>query len=150
MSLLVHPHKTLSTPTTNVESVQEALELEKALRTSIVKDCTWGKCVGLASNQIGLKKSAFIARGKFYANPRITWYSGDKHKFTEGCYSLKGRQFTVERSGSVMLSWLDNKLKPHFKRFDGFSAQVIQHEMDHLLGFTIKERQDELLATTTK
>jgi len=142
MSLLVHPHKTLSTPTSDVESAQEALEIEQVLRTAIKEDCTWGHCVGLASNQIGLKKSAFIARGKFYVNPKIVKHYRKQYTMTEGCYSLKGEQFVVKRYPEILVSYCtpDDMSVIHDVTLKGFDAQVFQHEMDHLLGFTIKER----------
>lgn len=129
-----YPSKILSTksePCTLEEGVRIAgLLLEEA------KKLKWGTVVGLAAPQIGINKRVFMAEGTFYVNPDMAWMSPQKKIHKEGCYSLTKNKFDyqVRRSLSCILQWTDLKGEKHKKKFEGFSAQVIQHEYDHLEG----------------
>lgn len=95
----------------------------------------WGKMVGLAAPQIGIPKRFFIALYKMYINPEILAYSKETYHTREGCYSLeKNKEYDVMRYKEIVLRWQDRIGFSHTKKFDGFRAQVIQHEQDHLLG----------------
>ena len=94
-------------------------------------------CAGLAANQIGELKRVFVAKigGKFQAflNPRIIQKSKMVLELEEGCLSLEGVR-KVKRHYSIMLlsTTINGKVSKHV--FNGFEAQVIQHEMQHLEG----------------
>jgi peptide deformylase len=95
----------------------------------------WGNLVGLAAPQIGISKRFFMALEKMYINPTITKFSEEIYKSLEGCYSLeKGVNYPTTRHEWIILEWQDRNGRAHTKRFDGFRAQVIQHEYDHLTG----------------
>ena len=94
----------------------------------------WGRPVGLAAPQVGLPIRVFIAEGELYINPEITWKTkAPEVTETEGCYSLgPDNLMEVPRSSSIRLQYQNYKGEYEEKRFNGFHARVIQHELDHL------------------
>ena len=97
----------------------------------------WGRMVGLAAPQVGKSWRAFVALGELYINPVTLWKPryGVKTCY-EGCYSLEENKFTYEvpRAYAIKIKWQDINGEWKEKKFKGFEAQVIQHELDHLEG----------------
>lgn len=98
------------------------------------------ECVGLAANMIGsLKRIICVeAQGRHVVmiNPVIVKTSKTYYEAEEGCLSLEGTRKT-NRFFSVRVEYLDMDFKKRVKTFEGFDAEVIQHEMDHLEGIII-------------
>lgn len=96
-------------------------------------------CVGLAANMIGIKKRiiAFDNNGSFTVmlNPEIIKKTG-KYETEEGCLSLSGVRKT-KRYQFITLRYQDEKLAQKEQSFFGFTAQIIQHEIDHCDGILI-------------
>lgn len=95
--------------------------------------------VGFASVQFGTLKRAFvISKGEvliFFKNPRYVNTSGDSYLHAEGCMSIPKKSFKLQRYPKVQIHDDINGTQT----FEGFLAAVVQHEMDHLEGQTIKE-----------
>ena len=97
------------------------------------------ECVGMAANMIGKNKRiiAFSDKGILYEmfNPIII---GREQPFEaeEGCLSLAGVR-KVKRYRKIKILWMTRTFKPRVKNFEGWTAQIIQHEMDHLEGILI-------------
>ena len=94
------------------------------------------RCVGLAANMIGEKKRILVfddggTLSEMF-NPKIIKSSGE-YETEEGCLSLDGVRKT-KRYKTIKLEWQTREGKPKIKTFTGFSAQIIQHEMDHFEG----------------
>ena len=91
-------------------------------------------CVGMAANMIGVnKRIAAISAGKssfVMINPVITAHSAETYEADEGCLSLDGKRKT-ERYEWICAEYLDLKFRKQKQKFSGFTAQIIQHEMDH-------------------
>lgn len=98
------------------------------------------RCAGLACIQIGIPKRVILVRqeDKFipFINPVIVKRSAKTYYTQEGCLSLDGER-TVRRHSSVMVVWTDMKGKRKTKEFTGFTAEVLQHEIDHCNGVLI-------------
>lgn len=97
------------------------------------------RCVGMAANMIGVLKNiiAINDNGNYIVmyNPEIL--KADKEYETEeGCLSLDGVRKT-KRYRRIKVRYLDNDFKIKIKTYDGFTAQIIQHEVDHLNGIII-------------
>ena len=96
-------------------------------------------CVGMAANMIGIPKAiiAFNNDGVYMEmfNPVITQKSGS-YETDEGCLSLTGQRKT-RRFQYIKVRWQDRQMVSHVKRFSGWTAQIIQHEIDHLDGILI-------------
>lgn len=97
------------------------------------------RCVGMAANMIGaLKNIIAINDNNNYLvmyNPEIL--KADKEYETEeGCLSLDGLRKT-KRYKKIKVRYLDKDFKIKIKTYEGFTAQIIQHEIDHLSGIII-------------
>lgn len=98
-----------------------------------------GSCVGLAANMIGISRQIIIVKVGLSSlvmfNPKITMQQSP-YKTEEGCLSLEGMRETT-RFLIIEVEYLDQKWQKKKKRFRGFTAQIIQHEVDHLNGVII-------------
>lgn len=98
-----------------------------------------GSCVGLAANMIGISRQIIIVKVGLSSlvmfNPKITLQQSP-YKTEEGCLSLEGMRETT-RFLIIEVEYLDQKWQKKKKRFRGFTAQIIQHEVDHLNGVII-------------
>ena len=96
-------------------------------------------CVGMAANMIGVNKRiiAFENDGKYMImlNPVII-KKLDPYEAEEGCLSLAGTR-KAERWRSIRVQWQNEKLQTRVKTFTSFTAEIIQHEIDHCEGIII-------------
>ena len=99
-----------------------------------------GECVGLAAPQIGYHKRAIVVLmdDKFVLmlNPVIPSKRGERYRTREGCLSVEGARETT-RYREILVSYTDKYGKTIVKTFKGYTAQIIQHEVDHLNGILI-------------
>ena len=97
------------------------------------------RCVGMAANMIGVSKRiiVFDNNGMYMVmfNPEIVKRSGP-YQAEEGCLSLSGTR-PVKRWRSIKVRWQNEKFQERFKTFTGWTAQIIQHEVDHCEGIII-------------
>ncbi len=96
-------------------------------------------CVGMAANMIGHTKRiiAFYDGSTITVmlNPRITKRSG-AYTTEEACLSLTGTRPT-KRYHSIKVEYQTEKLQKRLKSYNGLTAQIIQHELDHCEGILI-------------
>ena len=98
-------------------------------------------CVGMAANMIGFPKNiiAILLPGSVeplvMLNPRIIAKSG-AYETQEGCLSLPGER-AAERFHTITVRWLDLSMQQQKRTFEGYPAQIIQHEADHCAGILI-------------
>lgn len=96
------------------------------------------ECVGMAANMIGRNLSIIVfmdgLQPTLMYNPKIVSVSSAKQMKTEGCLSHPGKSFNVWRYDSIKVAYQDQSFKKKVKTYQGFTAEVIQHEMDHLTG----------------
>ena len=96
-------------------------------------------CVGMAANMIGVSKRiiAFDNEGKYMVmfNPEIVKRS-EPYEAEEGCLSLPGTR-KAKRYRSIKVQYQNDQFQTRFKTFTGWTAQIIQHEIDHCNGVLI-------------
>lgn len=96
-------------------------------------------CVGMAANMIGVNKRiiAFENEGSYMVmfNPEIIKKS-DPYDTEEGCLSLTGVR-PAKRWKTIKVRWENEKFQERIKTFTGWTAQIIQHEIDHCEGIII-------------
>ena len=96
-------------------------------------------CVGMAANMIGVCKRiiAFDNEGTYMVmfNPVIVKQSGP-YEPEEGCLSLSGVRKT-KRFQTIKVQWQNEKFQTRLKTFTGWTAEIIQHEIDHCEGILI-------------
>ena len=96
-------------------------------------------CVGMAANMIGVNKRiiAFDNEGTYMVmfNPVIVRQSGP-YEAQEGCLSLSGVRKT-KRFQTIKVQWQNEQFQTRLKTFTGWTAEIIQHEIDHCKGILI-------------
>ena len=96
-------------------------------------------CVGMAANMIGVNKRiiAFDNEGEYMLmfNPVIVKQSG-AYEAEEGCLSLAGTRKT-KRYKTIKVQWQNEKFQTRLRTFTGWTAEIIQHEIDHCEGILI-------------
>lgn len=96
-------------------------------------------CVGMAANMIGVNKRiiAFDNEGEYMVmfNPEIVKKSGS-YEAEEGCLSLAGTR-RARRWKSIKVQYQNERFQTRFKTFVDWTAQIIQHEIDHCEGILI-------------
>lgn len=155
MDIISAPHPTLREKAQDIKSLdKKALQILNSLRVTLQnKQDPPG--VGLAGPQVNKKIRAFAIRPvmerdednvavEIFVNPKISKHSQDKvlgededNPDLEGCLSIPKIYGPVPRWDWVELKYQllqNNQLKNHTKKFKGFPARIIQHELDHLDG----------------
>ena len=96
-------------------------------------------CVGMAANMTGINKRiiVFDNEGDYMVmlNPEIVKKTGP-YQAEEGCLSLSGIR-KARRWKSIKVKYQNEKFQTRFKTFTGWTAQIIQHEIDHCEGILI-------------
>ena len=96
-------------------------------------------CIGMAANMIGMSKRiiVFDNEGAYMTmfNPEIIKCS-DPYEAEEGCLSLNGRRKT-KRYRKIKVRYQNAEFQSRLKTFSGWTAQIIQHEIDHCNGILI-------------
>lgn len=96
-------------------------------------------CVGMAANMIGVCKRiiAFDNEGTYMVmfNPVIVRQSGP-YEAQEGCLSLSGVRKT-KRFQTIKVQWQNEQFQTRLKTFTGWTAEIIQHEIDHCEGVLV-------------
>lgn len=94
-------------------------------------------CVGMAANMIGQRKAIVaIAAGRklmVMLNPEVVKKSLGTYKTTEGCLSIPGER-EVDRYDWIEVKYRDMDWHKEKRKFTGFEAKIVQHELDHLEG----------------
>ena len=119
----------------DLQTAQDLLETLMAHRES---------CVGMAANMIGVKKRiiAFLDESErvpaytVMLNPEIIQKDG-AYDTEEGCLSLLGGPRPCKRYKRIKVRYQTTKMQIRIKTYTGFTAQIIQHEVDHCDGILI-------------
>ena len=121
-----------SEPATEAD-LQVIIDLMDTLRDNL------DHCVGMAANMIGERKRIIaFCNGPILmtmVNPQITEKSGE-YETEEGCLSLAGVRKT-KRFRKITVKYMDQSFQERKGTFEGFTAQIIQHEVDHCNGILI-------------
>jgi len=128
-------HPVLRKKARDVEPGKEASALIEKMKEVLKKE----QGVGLAAPQIGVSKKIVIVNTDdeqmvSFLNPVIKEKSEEKMSVKEGCLSLRGIWFEVERSKKIKVEFLTEEGKKNEIEAEGMLAIVLQHEIDHLHG----------------
>ena len=119
----------------------DATEADKQVITDLLDTlrANLDHCVGMAANMIGVSKNIIVvAVGPFQfamINPVITKKTG-AFQTEEGCLSLDGVR-PCTRYKAIEVDYLDTNFKKQHGKYIGWTAQIIQHEVDHCNGIVI-------------
>ena len=115
------------------DDIQVVNDLTDTLRANL------DGCVGMAANMIGVKKRILVFTIGDIIIPMINPVITKKemsYKTEESCLSLTGFRETI-RYEKIEVEYFDIDFKKHKQVFNGFTAQIIQHEVDHFEGIII-------------
>lgn len=116
-----------------VKDLETGRDLQDTLRAN------QDRCVGMAANMIGIRRRIIVVNigilNIVMFNPVITAKEGP-YETEEGCLSLDGIRRTL-RYMNIEVEYTDSGWKKHRQTFSGQTAQIIQHEVDHLNGIII-------------
>ena len=120
----------------DIEAEQDSIRrISKALRYAVINI---DDAYAVAAPQIGITKRIFAyQRGSMVAsitNPTILEYSDETTTSLEGCLSIPGKFFQIERANSVLVSGFDLQGREITREFTDITARIFQHEIDHLNG----------------
>lgn len=124
-----------------MKKAQAATEEDKSIVVDLLDTLRANRavCVGMAANMIGVNKSIIVvAAGPFQfamVNPVITRKFGE-YQTEESCLSLIGSR-SCTRYEEIEVDYLDENFKPKHGKYSGYTAQIIQHEIDHCNGIVI-------------
>ena len=97
-------------------------------------------CVGMAANMIGELKNIIVIADQgspfIMYNPQIIKTTGAPYTALEGCLSHQGTKEAL-RYPKIKVAYLDHDFKKKVKTFSDYTAQIIQHEIDHCSGILI-------------
>ena len=140
------PLHRLSTPTLLTEGVRDLVRDMKETMLSL-------NGIGLAAPQVGVNLRVIVIQtvvtGKLTApvqemiNPVITSYSSEDVEIEEGCLSIPGEYLKIKRPHRIHVKFQD--LSGKYKKWNlkGLEARVVQHELDHLNGILMTDRDWE-------
>lgn len=108
---------------------------------------------GLAANQVGIMQRIIVINtlsnnkkqpGYLGAliNPEIISYGDNVEMGNEGCLSFPDDRYDVARSQTIRVKFYDINGAPVERNFSGLNAVVVQHEIDHINGITMKDRSE--------
>lgn len=148
--------KIMKTPTQKIDFDNPPEELTH-LAMSMFHTMFHYKGLGLSANQVGKPYSVFTVgfdneNKQIFFNPEIVAVSPNDSVHVEGCLSYPGLFLNVKRPEWVIISWQHIDGKKNQMRYEGLTARVIQHEMDHIMGtnFTKKVGKTQLLLAKEK
>ena len=122
----------------SVPATKEDLEIARDLLDTLAAHRE--TCVGMAANMIGQTKRIIAVNdeGKLLLmlNPEILKASGE-YETEEGCLSLLGGPRKTKRYQKIKVQYQTTEFQTRLKTFSGWTAQIIQHEVDHCNGILI-------------
>ena len=138
MNIVQHPDQILATPAVSVTDFAEipefAMELRKAMKEH--------NGVGIAANQVGDNRAVCIVKDITMVNPKIVSFDGEIQTVIEGCLSVGASQERYARPAftKVQVVYQTAIGKKAIRDFTGWEARIVQHELRHLNGLTIKDK----------
>ena len=116
-----------------------AADLQTAQDLMDTLEANRDRCVGMAANMIGVLRRIIVfdnmGKPELMLNPRII-NASEPYDTEEGCLSLSGVRKT-KRYNKIKLEYQNTQLQTRLKTYSGYTAQIIQHEIDHCDGIII-------------
>lgn len=115
--------------------------------STLVETCKKLNGLGLSANQCGFPHRVFVmgSDDNFIAcfNPKLISVEGESH-MPEGCLSFTFLQLNITRPKKITVEYQDWKGEKHTATFDGLTARVFLHELDHMEGIVYTSRAKPL------
>jgi peptide deformylase len=133
-----HPKLREKMPEFDITQISQP-EIQRFIKQMRVTQATYNG-LGLSANQVGIRFRMFvIGDGIVCFNPTIKEYIGFAERKVEGCLSFPGLYLHVPRYNSIIAEYYDGNSEKQTVQFDGLTAQIYQHELDHMNGIVYTE-----------
>ena len=145
MKIRIHPDPALRLQCDHIVLPVIERESYEEIVHGMVSALRKARGVGLAAPQVGIAMQLVVIDPARTGAPCVMFNPirdglGEEWKWgIEGCLSLPGQEYRVRRRKAVSVEWRTMEGKPRSKRFDGWAARVVQHELDHLQGILIAD-----------
>ena len=148
MKLIKYPNEMLAREVKDVDLENPGFDPVE-LKAEMVKFMIDNNGIGLAANQIGLDAKVFVMgdsveNSTICINPTVLQYTEETIDDIEGCLSFPNIFVKIKRPKEILAEWFDEKLEKQTVKIEGYSAKCYLHELDHLLGITMKDRASRL------
>lgn len=148
MKLLYYPNEFLEREVQLVD-LENPIFDPKELRKEMEDIMFSNQGIGLSANQVGLDQKVFVMGDKpdntnICINPTILEYTEETVLDLEGCLSFPHVYVKIRRPKEILAEFYDENLEKQIVKIDGYSAKCYLHELDHLLGITMKDRCSKL------
>lgn len=145
--ILIHPDKRLKRFALPVDfektTIEERSAIVRKMGASLAMQ-RYGMKLGIAAPQIGINLRVMIVRGNVMFNPE--WRGANQFEVgIEGCYSVPGKTFRVQRSKYGWAKWTSIDGRPMESKLKDLPAIVFQHELDHLNGECCADVGEEII-----
>lgn len=142
MEILTEGHKALKQKSKRVDKIDDVIRTHVASLTDLMIK---NNGVGIAAPQCGIHKRIIVIsdneRIKVFINPEILFKSDELEDGEEGCLSIPGKVTIKKRHKSITIKYRNLSGHPHLETYNGFTARIIQHEIDHLDGILMTDEQ---------
>lgn len=148
MKLLYYPNEFLERKVQPVDLENPSFD-PKELRKEMEELMLSSNGIGLSANQVGVDQQVFVMGDKpdntnICINPTVLEYTEDTVLDLEGCLSFPHMYVKINRPKEILAEFYDENLEKQTVKIDGYSAKCYLHELDHLLGITMKDRCSKL------
>jgi peptide deformylase len=148
MKLIKYPNEMLAREVKDVDLENPGFDPVE-LKAEMVKFMIDNNGIGLAANQIGLDAKVFVMgdsveNSTICINPTVLQYTEETQNDIEGCLSFPNVYVKINRPTEILAEWYNENLEKQTVKIDGYSAKCYLHELDHLLGITMKDRTSTL------
>ncbi len=148
LNVVKYPNELLNRTSEDIKVFDKAL---KKLINDMFETMYKNDGIGLAGVQVGVLKNIIVIDIdnediKFKSeviNPKIVSFSSEKSIMEEGCLSVNGRTCKINRPNEVVVEYQTADGEKHKIEAKGLLAKCFQHEIDHLHGITIVDREKE-------
>jgi peptide deformylase len=148
MKLITHPNVLLETELKDVNLEDPGFD-PKELKKDMIEFMLANGGIGLSANQVGLDYKIFVMgdsleNSTMCINPTVIQYTEDTQDEPEGCLSFPNIFVRIKRPKEILAKFYDENLKECVVKISGYSAKCYLHELDHVLGITMKDRSSSL------
>lgn len=144
MKLVKHPNKILDQELKEVDLENPGFD-PVALKKEMVDHMVKNGGIGIAANQLGLDMKVFVMgdsaeNSTMCINPTVVQFTGETVTDLEGCLSFPDVFVNINRPTEILAQYWDEHLTEQVVKIEGYSAKCYLHELDHVLGITLKNR----------
>lgn len=148
MKLVTYPNEILEQECKDVDLENPGFD-PKELKKEMVEFMLANGGIGLSANQVGMNIKVFVMgdsveNSTMCINPTILQYTEDTEDDIEGCLSFPNVFVKIKRPKEILAQFWNENLEEQVVKISGYSAKCYLHELDHLLGITMKDRISKL------